>query len=348
MSLEEEKSFGRGLWIHTAFTYWATTAIVFLGVCLGHSYLAESHHQHYFQTQHRSDLAAAFANWDGQWYIRIARDGYFNDPSAQSSVAFFPALPLAGRSVALVTGLDYDIALTLVANVSFFLALGLFGIYIRRRSESPSRLALYAPLALALFPVGFFFRMAYSESLFLLLTVLVFYGLERRWPILAVATLVGLTTATRAVGVALIPPVLLAGWRRYASSAQRLVALTPAVLLSVWGLGAYMIFQYERFGEPLAFSKTLVHWRFRDKSSRGEQLLAAVAFEPLWTVYDESSPAYWRWHDRELGPAFSLQFANPIYFVGMAGLVGLGAWRRWLSAEEILLCGWGAAYPLSE
>ena len=76
--------------------------------------------------------------------------------------------------------------------------------------------------------------------------------------------------------------------------------------------------------------------------------MAAATLEPLWTVYDKSSPAYWRRHDRELGPTFSLQFANPIYFAGMALLVGYGAWRRWLSAERGVVRGRDAADPLSE
>lgn len=336
MCHEVEKSIGLGLWVDAAFLYWASTAIVVLGISLGHFYLADSQHQDHFRTPQRTDLLAAFANWDGQWYIRIARHGYFYDPNAMSSVAFFPVFPLAGRCLAWITGLDYDLALTLVANVSFFLALGLFGDYIRHRRELPSELALYAPLVLALFPVGFFFRMAYSDSLFLLFAILVLYSLARSWPILIVAALVGLATTARPVGVALIPPLVLAGWRRYTSLRRRLAVLALAAPLCIWGLAAYMIYQYVCFGDPLAFVKTQVHWRFRERSSREEQLLAALTLQSLWTVYDESSPAYWRRHDRELGPAFSLQFANPIYLAGTALLVGHGAWRRWLSSEEVL------------
>ncbi len=336
MSHEVEKPLGWGLWADTAFYYWTSAAITFLGVYVGHFYLSDSQYQDHFHTPHRSDLAAAFANWDGQWYIHIARDGYFYDPKSMSSVAFFPVFPLAGRYLASATGLHYDLALTFVANAFLLLALGLLGDYVRRRSESPPDIALFAPLALALFPVGFFFRMAYSESSFLLLTILTFYGLARQWPLWAVAALVGLATGTRPVGVALIPPLLLACWRRYSCPRRRLVVLALAAPLCLWGLASYMIFQYVHFGDSLAFIKTQSHWRSREKSSREEQLLAAATLEPFWAVYDESSPAYWRRHDRELGAAFSLQFANPIYFASVALLVGYGAWRCWLSTEEVL------------
>jgi len=46
-------------------------------------------------------------------------------------------------------------------------------------------------LALGLFPTTFFFRAAYSEALFLLLIVLVLYGLERAWPYLLIALIIG-------------------------------------------------------------------------------------------------------------------------------------------------------------
>lgn len=331
-----EKPNGWGGWLDAAVVYWTTSVIIVLGVCLGHFYLAESRHQDHFHTPHRTDPMAAFANWDGQWYSRIARNGYFYDPKAQSSVAFYPAFPLAGRFLVWITGLDYDLALTLVANLCFFLALALLGDYLRRRPDVPAEAGSYACLALALFPVGFFFRMAYSESLFLLLAILTLYALARQWSILAVAALVGLATAARPVGVALIPPLLLAGWRRYSSPRRRLVVLALATPLCGWGLASYMIFQYMRFGDALAFVKTQVHWRVREPPGRAEQLLAAATLEPLWTVYDESSPAYWRRHDYHLRPIFSLLFANAIYFTTAGALVGHGAWRRWLSAEEIL------------
>jgi hypothetical protein len=66
MCPEAEKPNGEGLWLDTAVCYWTTSVIVVLGVCLGHSYLAESPRQNFFHTPHRTDLNAAFANWDGQ------------------------------------------------------------------------------------------------------------------------------------------------------------------------------------------------------------------------------------------------------------------------------------------
>jgi hypothetical protein len=329
---------GRGnLWLDTIVLYWVTWMIVYLGLCLGRFHLVESPHQDRFDTPHRMDLEAAFANWDGQWYARIARDGYSYDPDAMSSVAFFPVFPLAGRCVVWITGLGYDLALTLVANAAFFLALVLLRDYTRhRKPQAGPGLAEYAPLALALFPVGFFFRMAYSEAVFLLLGLLVLYALSRHWPILLVAALVGLATAARPVGLALVAPLLLALWRRSAQWRTRLATLAAAGPLCFWGLGAYMGYLYVQFGDPLVFARAQAHWRFRDDSTFAEKLRAVATLEPLWSVYHPSLQAYWRRHDRALSPELSLQFANPIYFIGVVLLIGYGAWQRWLTGEEVL------------
>jgi hypothetical protein len=48
-------------------------------------------------------------------------------------------------------------------------------------------------------------------------------------------------------------------------------------------------------------------------------------------------PGYWRHFDGAASALFSLQFANPIYFVGAVALVAAGAWKKWLDSCEILL-----------
>lgn len=110
MRPEVEKPLGWRRWLDTAVFYGTTAAVVFLGVCLGHFHLVTSRCQDHFHTPHRTGLAAAFANWDGQWYARIARDGCFDDPNTASSVGFFPAFPLLGRFLVWTMGLDYDLA----------------------------------------------------------------------------------------------------------------------------------------------------------------------------------------------------------------------------------------------
>jgi hypothetical protein len=338
---------GRGHDLWAALGYGYLTAIVVVGgMSFGTAYLIPSPHGDPFNPPGRVELEDAFGNWDGKWYAQIARDGYTYDPKAMSSVAFFPAYPLLGRAVARVTGLPHTDALAVVSNLFLVAALCLLMDYARRRfPDGPPHLPVYSALALALCPLAFFFRVAYTESMFLFLAVLAMYGLLRRWPIFLVALTIGLATATRATGVALIPPLALAVWKEYPSFSRRVIVLAWAVPLSCWGLAAYAAYLGYEFGDPLAFSKAQDRWRFRPLVSWEEGALATVTFEPLTSAYDPVSPAYWKRFDRSLDPPFSLTWANPIYFLAAGFLVAIGAWRKWLTPGEVFLAGGLVAIP---
>jgi hypothetical protein len=119
-------------------------------------------------------------------------------------------------------------------------------------------------------------------------------------------------------------------WR----SLARIACLTP---LALWGLLAYMVMLGIMFGEPLAFAKAQSHWRMRPQTPLSEQVLDLAAWEPITSVYDPSSPAYWRRHGDNPAALFSLQAANPVYFLMAVALVVVGTVKRWLSPHEILL-----------
>jgi hypothetical protein len=308
--------------------------VVLAGVSLGVDVLAPSGHRDFFDSPGRPTFAAAFANWDGKWYAGIARDGYAYHPDRMSNVAFFPAYPLLGRAVARATGLSPEVALVVVSNVCLVAALALLADYARRRFPGEPDVPGYAVAALALCPIGVFFRAAYTESLFVLIALLVLYGVQRRWPILLLALLAGLATATRAAGLALALPVAAAVWERVPTARGRAVTLAWAGPLAGWGLAAFMAYQWAAFGDPFAYSQTQKHWAFRPPSAPGESTWAELTLRPFWEVYDPASPAYWGGHDQYLNPPFSLQFANPLYVLATAAAVAAGVWRRWLNLPE--------------
>jgi hypothetical protein len=109
------------------------------------------------------------------------------------------------------------------------------------------------------------------------------------------------------------------------------------VPLACWGILGYMLFQWLAFGAPLAFAKTQAHWRIRPGVSLGEQAISLMTLEPIWSVYDPSSPCYWRLHESDGNAVFSMQFANPIYFVATAALIVFGGIRGWLNRNELAL-----------
>src|SRR5262249_11568609 len=147
-------------------------------------------------------------------------------------------------------------------------------------------------LSLGLMPATLFFRMTYSESLFVLLTVLTLLAMTRRWPLLVIALIVGLATAARPVGVGLLAPFLLHCRHRSGTSGEFLLRAAFLVPIACWGVAAYALYQGIRFGEPLAFVHTQVNWGI-PSGSWSEKLLTLVSGEPIWRVYIYGSPFYW-------------------------------------------------------
>ena len=106
---------------------------------------------------------------------------------------------------------------------------------------------------------------------------------------------------------------------------------------AVWGLLAYMAYQYVTFGDALAFAKTQAHWSSRPDLPWAERLLAIVTFQPIWSLYVPGSSANWIAHERTRNPLFSLVFWNGVYFMASCGIVAYGARRKLITTHEWLL-----------
>jgi len=222
----------------------------------------------------------AFTRWDSDWYLRIARIGYYYDgPHKQSAVNFFPGYPAMIRLVRTVLR-NYIVAGVVVTYLSGAAAVvllhrwcsGAFG----------SRAAKMAVLLLALYPFAFYlFGTVYSDALFLAAALGAFVLLEADHPWLAGA--VGaLAVATRPAGPAVVigltiralelrgvlggaPGHFLRGGEPAAAGhrtpffprlrLRRLNWRDAGVLLSVLGLVAFCLLLWHDFREPFAFAK---------------------------------------------------------------------------------------------
>ncbi|HWX45399.1 MAG TPA: mannosyltransferase family protein [Solirubrobacteraceae bacterium] len=163
-------------------------------------------------------LAAPVARWDAAWYLVIAHYGYRPDLAALGTApraAFFPLYPLGIRGISEL-GVPPIAAGALLSLAA--LAAALYGIH-RLCTLELGRLggglgsarrgdvARLAVLVTALAPMGFFFSAVYSESLYLALSVGVFWcARQGRWA--WVGVLGALACATRSAGVVLVAPVL--------------------------------------------------------------------------------------------------------------------------------------------
>ena len=275
--------------------------------------------------------------WDSEWYVGIVAEGYSYDDSQQGNVAFFPVYPILVKCVSLVSQLPNCWSGLVASHVSLLLAFVVFHFYLKERFPDDVAVQTASLLACALIPSGFFWRFAYSESTFLLLSIISMYLMHRGSSLLIIAFFVGLATATRPVGVTLLLPLFWHIVELKQPAVTKIQNLMKFVPLACWGLLAYMAFQYFQFGEPLAFAKTQQHWRLRPEVGMVEKAASYAALEPIWSVYCRDSYWYWDRLEPHTFPLLSLAFWNPIALAGSAGLVFLGFQRKWLKTEEAWL-----------
>lgn len=336
---------------------WFLTSVpIFLGVWFGSDYVPRRTYNDFpgfMVSQPPPGLLRSFANWDGVWHAEIAARGYRHDPSQGSYVVFFPGYPLLGGIVAKLCRVNEVAALLLVSQLCLITSVFTYRRYLLLRyAELSGGAADVAVVTLLLFPTTFFFRMAYGESLFLLLVALTLLGVERRWPLFAVALTIGAATGVRAAGIGLVGVWAYYIWQRCRESAttasgypltttRRLgrlaVSMVVTAPLCVWGLLGYTVYLGARFGDPIAFHSNHAKYDARPHTPPLEKAINLVSLEPIREVYDRDSPWHWTAYEPVVNPAFILRFLNPVYFLAACGLVVLGAWKRWLNGPELWL-----------
>lgn len=208
-------------------------------------------------------FVAAFCKQDCEWYASIYNDGYSTDigdegQPTRANWAFFPAYPLLVAVVGKPLGLSAPLAGFLVSTLLTYLAalaaLPLFG----------GRRFIYWLWVVGLFagPFSFLFSALYTESLFVLLTLLTLVALQER-NFLGAGLWAAALSATRVTGVVMTLCIVvqmlhdhlreggtLLDWpARLLREPQLLVAMALAPL----GLALFMIYLHLHTGDALAF-----------------------------------------------------------------------------------------------
>jgi hypothetical protein len=197
--------------------------------------------------------------FDGQWYLKLATQGYpHHATDAKSTLGFLPLYPMVIRSVAALFSLVATPANALVSAALFTsLVGGLVSAVLVHRLASDwwgERAGRRAVVVFCLFPGSVVFSMAYSECLTLPLVLGCLLALRaRRWTLAGV--LAALATAAEPAALAVIPVCAVAaarelhslGWRN--RSARRALA---APLLAPLGIGSFAVFLWAWTGTPFA------------------------------------------------------------------------------------------------
>ncbi len=187
----------------------------------------------------------AWANFDGEHYLSIAKNGY-----GQYEHSFFPFYPLFIKIISLNSNFDKVLVITgLLISHIFFIA-ALFLLFKLIKIDYDKKIANWAVLALIFFPTSFYFVSLYTEGLFLFLSIGSFYFFKKQKWLLG-GILGGLASVTRVTGF-LILPALLIEWKigKYKKFPWELLIIPFGFLL-------YLFFLWQTTGNPLAFYSEL-------------------------------------------------------------------------------------------
>lgn len=194
----------------------------------------------------------AWGGFDGTHYLIIAESGYI----ANYTQAFFPVFPWLIRVVSQTLQLNSLYSGLLVSNISLVITILLFWKLARiDYSVYRSRLTIYL---LLLFPTSFYLGAVYGESTFLVLVLGSFLAArKKRW--LLAGILGAIASATRPVGIFLLPALLVENWLQwkergnFSGKARSRFAGQFSIFLVPIGLVLYMIYLNNHFSDPLKF-----------------------------------------------------------------------------------------------
>ena len=189
----------------------------------------------------QNPLLWGWANMDGQHYLSLAQNGYF-----QFEQAFFPLYPLLIRFFGNLLRGNYLLSALLISHFSFLGSLIIF--YKLLGQEFSLKVAKWVIISLLVFPTSFFFAGVYTESLFFFLTIGSVYSLvKKKW--LLAGILAGLASATRLVGIFLLPVFFYEWWKEKKKPILKFLA----ILISPMGLLFYMFYLWRTYADPLMF-----------------------------------------------------------------------------------------------
>ena len=210
----------------------------------------------------KSVWLAIWGVWDSGWYLDIAQHGYSSalrqDPAIlnQANFAFFPLYPLLMRLLAPLVGGPF-VAGLVVSNVCLLVAcLVLMRLVALDHGPDVARRAVKY---LVLFPTAFILSGAFSESLFLALSVSAFL-LVRKERLLAAGVIGFFASLTRSVGVVLVVPLLLQYVLQRRSASRRLEPRALLLLVAPLGLAFWSAWNFVLTGNALAFAQIQASW----------------------------------------------------------------------------------------
>lgn len=251
-------------------------------------------------------LFAQWGNFDGLHYSTILGEGYLKTGFIQ---AFFPFYPLLAKPFYLLFR-NLLLSGLLVSHLSFLGALWVF--YHLIRLDFSKKIAFQTILFLLVFPTSFFFGAFYNESLFLLLVFASFYLMRKKnW--LGAAFLASLASATKIIGLFLLPALVWEWWQQKDKAKSLKAAITKKAIISFLiapsGWLFYSLYLQKHFGDFFLYAH--VQGAYGAQRTTGKIILLYQVFwrylKMLLTVQRDS----WLYY------AVALEFLAALGFLGL-------------------------------
>jgi Gpi18-like mannosyltransferase len=192
---------------------------------------------------------APLLNMDGREYLDIACNGYSIKNGSLNLRAFFPVYPVLIRFFSAsckVNPIPIGIGISFTALLSAaFILWKMLDKKIRDK----------AMILLIFFPTSFFFMAFYTESTFLLFSVLVFWFLDQK-KIFYAAIFAALASGTRIVGLALTLPVFYEAYLEY----KRDRRLHFEAAIAPLGFVIYAVYNWFSSGNLFIFITSQKYW----------------------------------------------------------------------------------------
>jgi hypothetical protein len=196
----------------------------------------------------------AFLKWDGAWYIQSATTGYPRQVppglggEVQTTLGFFPLLPLLVRAVSGLTGLPPWLSGLVVTTASGAAAVVMVWYFARHLAGA--EVADRAAALFAFFPGAVVFGLVYAEPLLIALAAGCLLALlHRRW--VPAGVLAGLASAVRPTGIVLAACCALEAGRTVATRRGWRPLTAPA--LAPLGMVAFFAFLHHHAGDARAY-----------------------------------------------------------------------------------------------
>lgn len=192
-------------------------------------------------------VASVFQTWDAQHYLYLADEGY---ELGHRSNAFYPLFPLLIRLTQYLMFGNALVAGLVLANLFSVVALVLLYLFTKQRFDE--RVAFWAGLFFIAFPTSFYLHLVYTESLFLMLILGVFYCLYQEKNALLGYVSAFLLPLTRPQGILTAIPALYHLFAKRKQIRGVLYKTFITALCFILGLFTYFLIMYLFSGSTMA------------------------------------------------------------------------------------------------